>query len=127
MLYLYITKDRTIVFCLNGSCPVVSLTQSMEEIRTTSMPNYKRKKFLTRDQASMSFSKRTKTLKKKAHEIQTLCDVRVCMVCFGPDSTRPDMAGGSCGGQGFNHVIQRESVTERNTRAASRVICRIKR
>uniref|UniRef100_A0A6N2K6V9 MADS-box domain-containing protein n=1 Tax=Salix viminalis TaxID=40686 RepID=A0A6N2K6V9_SALVM len=59
----------------------------MAEIRTTSMPNYKRKKFLTRDQASMSFSKRTKTLKKKAHEIQTLCDVRVCMVCFGPDST----------------------------------------
>ncbi|KAJ6394874.1 hypothetical protein OIU77_023978 [Salix suchowensis] len=58
----------------------------MAEIRTASMPNYKRKKFLTRDQASMSFSKRTKTLKKKAHEIQTLCDVKVCMVCFGPDS-----------------------------------------
>ncbi|KAF9690285.1 hypothetical protein SADUNF_Sadunf01G0179600 [Salix dunnii] len=61
----------------------------MAEIRATSMPNYKRKKFLTRDKAShaMSFSKRTKTLKKKAHEIQTLCDVKVCMVCFGPDST----------------------------------------
>ncbi|KAJ6309195.1 hypothetical protein OIU76_018734 [Salix suchowensis] len=48
----------------------------MAEIRATSMPNYKRKKFLTRDQASMSFSKRTKTLKKKAQEIQTLCDVK---------------------------------------------------
>lgn len=53
------------------------------------MPNHQRKKILNRDQAShaMSFSKRTKTLKKKAHELQTLCDVKICMVCFGPDST----------------------------------------
>ncbi|KAL9390810.1 hypothetical protein Peur_014730 [Populus x canadensis] len=61
----------------------------MADIGTTRMPNHQRKKILNRDQAShaMSFSKRTKTLKKKAHELQTLCDVKICMVCFGPDST----------------------------------------
>lgn len=38
--------------------------------------------------------KRKSTLKKKASELATLCDVRVCMVCFGPDEsgaeTRPE-------------------------------------
>ncbi|KAG5229321.1 agamous MADS-box protein [Salix suchowensis] len=91
----------------------------MAEIRTASMPNYKRKKFLTRDQASMSFSKRTKTLKKKAHEIQTLCDVKVCMVCFGPDSPVQTWPEGAVEVKD-SIMSYKESVTERNTRAASR-------
>lgn len=33
-------------------------------------------------------SKRKSTLKKKAGELATLCDVRVCMVCFGPDESK---------------------------------------
>ncbi|KAK3183008.1 hypothetical protein Dsin_030294 [Dipteronia sinensis] len=33
----------------------------------------------------ISFKKRKSTLKKKAAQLSTLCDVDVCMVCFGPD------------------------------------------
>ncbi|TXG54297.1 hypothetical protein EZV62_019553 [Acer yangbiense] len=35
----------------------------------------------------ISFKKRISTLKKKAAQLSTLCDVDVCMVCFGPDRT----------------------------------------
>ncbi|KAK4846018.1 hypothetical protein QYF36_012016 [Acer negundo] len=35
----------------------------------------------------ISFRKRISTLKKKAAQLSTLCDVDVCMVCFGPDRT----------------------------------------
>ncbi|KDP29520.1 hypothetical protein JCGZ_19233 [Jatropha curcas] len=34
-----------------------------------------------------SFLKRSPTLQKKAQEIQTLCDISVCLVCFGPDGS----------------------------------------
>ncbi|KAK3212707.1 hypothetical protein Dsin_017413 [Dipteronia sinensis] len=37
--------------------------------------------------AMISFNKRKSTLKKKAAQLSTLCDVEVCMVCFGPDRT----------------------------------------
>ncbi|XP_065859357.1 uncharacterized protein [Euphorbia lathyris] len=44
------------------------------------------KKILNGDQAtSSSFLKRKPTLKKKAMELQTLCGIDVCMVCFDPD------------------------------------------
>ncbi|GAY48978.1 hypothetical protein CUMW_115750 [Citrus unshiu] len=32
-----------------------------------------------------NFEKRKETLKNKAHELETLCDVMVCLVCYGPD------------------------------------------
>ncbi|KAH7574185.1 hypothetical protein JRO89_XS03G0263200 [Xanthoceras sorbifolium] len=35
----------------------------------------------------VSFKNRKSTLKKKATQLSTLCDVNVCMVCFGPDGT----------------------------------------
>ncbi|KAK4853908.1 hypothetical protein QYF36_016298 [Acer negundo] len=35
----------------------------------------------------ISFNKRKSTLKKKSAQLSTLCDVEVCMVCFGPDRT----------------------------------------
>ncbi|KAL5761616.1 hypothetical protein ACOSP7_017880 [Xanthoceras sorbifolium] len=35
----------------------------------------------------VSFKKRKSTLKKKASQLSTMCDVNVCMVCFGPDGT----------------------------------------
>ncbi|XP_011028550.1 PREDICTED: agamous-like MADS-box protein AGL17 [Populus euphratica] len=36
---------------------------------------------------AVSFSKRKPTLKKKVEELETLCAVTICMVCFGPDGT----------------------------------------
>ncbi|CAK7357102.1 unnamed protein product [Dovyalis caffra] len=53
----------------------------MAEIGTNRIPKFNQAR------RAMSFSKRTATLKKKAHELQTLCDVKICMVCFGPDGT----------------------------------------
>ncbi|TXG62089.1 hypothetical protein EZV62_013452 [Acer yangbiense] len=34
-----------------------------------------------------NYLKRKATLLKKAHQLNKLCDVNVCMVCFGPDKT----------------------------------------
>ncbi|KAJ6717490.1 MADS BOX PROTEIN [Salix purpurea] len=34
-----------------------------------------------------SYEERKQTLKKKASELATLCDVPVCLVCVNPDGT----------------------------------------
>ncbi|EEF30958.1 mads box protein, putative [Ricinus communis] len=47
------------------------------------------RKILDDDKATKtaSFYKRKPTLKKKAQELHTLCDVPVCVVCFGPNGS----------------------------------------
>ncbi|KAI9191055.1 hypothetical protein LWI28_002944 [Acer negundo] len=47
----------------------------------------RRNKLMSFKDEVISFNNRKSTLKKKAAQLSTLCDVEVCMVCFGPDNS----------------------------------------